>query len=567
MNVLLIIQARMASARLPGKTLMKLDNIPLIQHTITRAKRAKNVDKVILATSEKKENDLLEKACQRIGVECFRGSEDDVLKRVVDAAKKYNPKFIVRICGDEPLLDIRILEDAIKKHIDEKAEYTTTVNMVPRGLDVEVINYDVLQKIEKETTENLFREHVTTYILRNPNKFKILRTDFGKKIARPDIVLTVDTKDDFDFVEKIYYGLKTTKKLYSDRMAEKVIEIIDSGKVKRKPIILLRADGSEKKGMGDVITLMKIAEKMNDKYEFIFACRNYSEAIDFIKNKRFEVFALPLDLSIDDEIRRIKSLCKERYIKYCIVELVPNDEKYVKLLSEFLGTMMIDFFGDIKVYSDILLNWDLFTDGLKYKFVGNTKKLLGPSNVPIDEKVRKLRKISWNKNIKNITVTFGGSDPNGLCFLVLKSVKDIENRYAFKFIIGPAFKDMEKFKKEISKRKIEYAISPSNIYEIFSKSDLVISNGGVTCFELCALGVPFIGISNMEWEIKRLRKLHELKACKHIIINNDLKKNILQNVEHLGTKHSRESMSKKQTHLVDGKGLNRIVNAIKDSWE
>jgi spore coat polysaccharide biosynthesis protein SpsF len=569
-SVLVIIQARMASARLPGKTLMKLDGKPLIQHTIERAKKASNVDAVVLATSENKMDDPVEALCKKIRVPCFRGSEEDVLARVIGAAEKFGPKLIVRICGDEPFLDIQILEESIREHRAKKVDYSTTVGAVPKGLDVEVVNYDVLKHVGKIAKEAIYREHVTNYIVRNPEPFKMLRLDFGKKLARPDIVLTVDTKDDFDFIEKLYFALKKEKKLYSPKLAEEIIRLVDSGRVKRKSIVLLRADGSKEKGMGDVVSLMNIAEPLKDKYELIFASKDYAEGVDFIKSKGYEVFSLGVNIAREEEIKQVKALCDKRKINYCMVELFPNDASYVKELSQFLKTLVIDFFGNIEIYSDILVCWDFNAKDLKYDFKNkDTLKLLGPDYAPINDNIIKYAREKNNAKIKKITISFGGSDPNDLSFTlldVISSLSDLTRQYDFTFILGPGFKRIDEFANKAEDKNIKFIQSPKSIHYLFAKSDLVICSGGLTSFELCALRVPFIGISRLAWETRRLKKLESLQACSFIEADEGLKNNLLKALADLSGLEVRNKMSAKAKNIVDGKGASRIAKIIQQRW-
>jgi spore coat polysaccharide biosynthesis protein SpsF len=567
-RVLVIIQARMASSRLPEKVIMKLDGIPLIQHTIERAKKAINVDKVILATSKDKSNDSIEKLCRNLGVIYFRGQENDVLSRFIKAAEEFHPGIVVRICGDEPLLDSKILEKAIEMHKNMGVDYSTTVGSVPKGLDVEVINYDALKKADENAKTEEQREHVTKYILDNPKDFKIQKLNFGKHLARPDIAITVDTKEDFEFVEKIYYLLKKSNSLYSGSLSEKIIEIVDNNEAERKPIILLRADGSKEKGIGDIISLINMSDYLKDNFEFRFALRDYEGGIGFVKKKGYDVLCIPVESSKEEEVKQIESYCRLNKIKYCIIEIVPNDAVYVKELSKFLKVMVVDFEGSIKVYSDVLLSWNISAADLKYNYINkNALKLLGPEYTPLGNNILNFQKKVQNKGIKNITIVFGGTDAFNLSFILLDAISKIENKYNFTFILGPGFANSDSFKEKAQKIKCKIIISPKNIHEIFSESDLVISGGGLTAFELAGLGVPFIGISKVPWEIKRLKKMNSLGICRFVAVDKNMGMNVISIIEELLSQEKRIKMVGNGKRLVDGKGCLRIAEAIKSRWK
>ena len=567
-GVLVIIQARMASSRLPEKIIMKLDGIPLIQHTIERAKKATNVDKVILATSKDRLNDPVEKLCRNLDAICVRGEENEVLSRFIKAAEGLHPEIIVRICGDEPLLDTKILEKSIEMHKSAGVDYSTTVGSVPKGLDVEVINYDALKTAYENAKTEEQQEHVTKYILDNPKDFKIQKVDFGKHLARPDIALTIDTKEDFEFVEKIYYLLKKSNSLYSGSLAEKIIEIVDNNEAERKPIILLRADGSKEKGIGDIISLINMSDYLKDNFEFRFALRDYEGGIGFVKKKGYDVLCIPVESSKEEEVKQIEGYCRLNKIKYCIIEIVPNDPTYVKELSKFLKVMMVDFEGSIEVYSDVLLSWNISADGLKYDYMDkNTLKLLGPKYIPLGKELLNFQKKNQNKIVKNITIVFGGTDAFNLSFILLDAISKIENKHNFTFILGPGFAKTDSFKEKAGKVKCKVIISPKNIYEIFSESDLVISGGGLTAFELVGLDVPFIGISKVPWEIKRLKRMDSLGICRFIAVDKNLNGNVISMIEELSSQEKRMKMAESGKRLVDGKGCLRIAEAIKSRWK
>ncbi len=140
---LAIIQARMGSKRLPGKVLMNIGQKPMLQRVIERVKRAKLIDKVIVATSNKGKDDQIKKFCSKLNTECFRGSEEDVLARFYEAAKAQKADVVVRITADCPFVDPEIIDQIIEIHLKNKNDYTAnnTESSYPRGTDVEVFNF------------------------------------------------------------------------------------------------------------------------------------------------------------------------------------------------------------------------------------------------------------------------------------------------------------------------------------------------------------------------------------------------------------------------------------------
>lgn len=221
MNVVVIVQARIGSTRLPGKVLKKIRDKTILDYVIDRLKFCKNIDDIILATTTDKKDDVLEKYAINKEINYFRGSEEDVLSRYYEAAKKYHADTVVRITSDCPLIDPEIVDEIIKKHIGNEADYTsnTIKRTYPRGLDTEVFNFNILEEAYKHANEKYHREHVTPYIREHPERFKLQNIEAHGKIKRPDIRITVDTKEDFELMKKII--------LHFDDLSFKTESVID----------------------------------------------------------------------------------------------------------------------------------------------------------------------------------------------------------------------------------------------------------------------------------------------------------------------------------------------------
>jgi glutamate-1-semialdehyde 2,1-aminomutase len=168
-NVLAIIQARMGSTRLPGKVLKKIKNKNLLDILLSRLSLSKEIDKIVIATSENKINDPLQDFVLKKGFEVFRGDEEDVLSRYYQTAKIYNPQIIVRITGDCPLIDYQIVDEIIKVYKNGNYDYVsnTIKPTFPDGLDVEVFSIRALELANKEAKTSYEREHVTPFIKNN----------------------------------------------------------------------------------------------------------------------------------------------------------------------------------------------------------------------------------------------------------------------------------------------------------------------------------------------------------------------------------------------------------------
>jgi len=199
-----IVQARMSSTRLPGKVLKEILGRPMLWHLVNRLKQAQLVDKIIIATTDKAVDEPVIGLARELGIDSFAGSEADVLDRYYQAAKKYKAGVIVRITADCPLLDPHIVDEVVRRYSEGDCDYATnTLKLTyPDGLDVEVISYAALERAWREVKLASEREHVTPYIRKNPDRFRIANVESGVDLSR--LRWTVDREEDLEFVRQVY---------------------------------------------------------------------------------------------------------------------------------------------------------------------------------------------------------------------------------------------------------------------------------------------------------------------------------------------------------------------------
>lgn len=204
-----IIQARMGSTRLPGKIMLPILDKPVLKHLIERVQKSSSLDEIIIATSDNKNDDIIEKFCQKYEIKCFRGSEDDVLLRYFEAAKKFSVDTIVRLTSDTPLLDPKIIDKVILKYNQKQYDFVSNFFPLPRtypdGYNVEVFSMNILKQVNQEAKKPSDREHVTTFITMQSNKFKKYRVDSEKDLSK--YRLNLDYKEDFELIKSVIEGL------------------------------------------------------------------------------------------------------------------------------------------------------------------------------------------------------------------------------------------------------------------------------------------------------------------------------------------------------------------------
>lgn len=205
--ILAILQARVSSTRLPGKVLKPILGKPMLLLQIERVRRAKGLDKLLVATSTDPSDDAIEALCRKNSIGCSRGSLRDVLDRFYRAALPFRPEHVVRLTGDCPLADPEVIDRVIEAHLNGSFDYTSNAlePTYPDGLDVEIVRFAILEQAWKETTLPSHREHVTLYVYQHPELFRTanVRSDQDLSALR----WTVDEPADLEVVKSIYEGL------------------------------------------------------------------------------------------------------------------------------------------------------------------------------------------------------------------------------------------------------------------------------------------------------------------------------------------------------------------------
>jgi glutamate-1-semialdehyde aminotransferase/spore coat polysaccharide biosynthesis protein SpsF (cytidylyltransferase family) len=203
MNVLAIIQARMGSTRLPNKVMKLIDDKPMIEVLLLRLSKAKQIDKIIVATSSNSKNTPLVKHITKLSYGIYQGSENDVLDRYYQAALQYNPDIVVRITGDCPLIDPEVVDKVVNKFKESGVDYASNVSppSYPDGLDVEVFTFSALEMAAKNAKSSHDREHVTPYI-RNSKEFT--KINILNKVDHSSGRWTVDEPEDYKVIKSIF---------------------------------------------------------------------------------------------------------------------------------------------------------------------------------------------------------------------------------------------------------------------------------------------------------------------------------------------------------------------------
>ena len=274
MKIGAIIQARTSSSRLPRKVLKSLpfdSDVSVLQQVIRRVSKSKLIDEVIVATSNHEEDKEIVDVAKKENIKYYCGSLHNVLERYYHAANQNNLDVIVRITSDCPCMDSAVVDNIIQNHLDLGVDYTSNSlnESFPKGIDVEVINFDVLKRVYSEASHGYEKEHVTPFIYKShPNEFKI--NNYVGDEDNSNIRITLDTPQDYALLCCVYDNLYEKNNFFT---LDDILELFDE-----KPWI---------KSINEDIIQKKVLSTLSEELEeAIHLCdvQDLNKAKEFIEN-------------------------------------------------------------------------------------------------------------------------------------------------------------------------------------------------------------------------------------------------------------------------------------------
>ena len=266
-KIVIIIQARRSSTRLPDKIMLPLAGEPLFLRMFERVDYSKLADEIVIATTTNKSDDKVEEICNANKINCYRGSEDDLLDRHYKAGLEYNADVIVKIPSDCPLIDYRIIDKVLNFYLNNTDKYDFVSNLhpatYPDGNDVEVIPKNILKIAHKEATSQMEREHTTPFIWEKPERFRIgnIIWDTGLDYSMT-YRFTIDYKEDYELIKCVYDELYFKRQKFS---LEDILKLL-----KEKPEL----------------------KKLNEKFAGVNWYRNHLNELKTISEKQTKKFII-----------------------------------------------------------------------------------------------------------------------------------------------------------------------------------------------------------------------------------------------------------------------------------
>lgn len=216
-KIVATIEARMSSTRLPGKVLMPLAGKPALERLVDRLKKSKYIDEIVIATTVNTADKSIVKLAKKMGVGFWQGSEDDVLSRVLDAAKSVQADLIVEITGDCPLVDPCLVDRGIEEFFSQPVDYAANIipPSYPNGFDIQVFPLSVLQEVSELTKDPIDRVHVSYYIYKHPERYALRNWEAEEDCRWPDLRVTLDEKADYKLLNVIFEKLLPKDEYFS----------------------------------------------------------------------------------------------------------------------------------------------------------------------------------------------------------------------------------------------------------------------------------------------------------------------------------------------------------------
>lgn len=228
MKIVATICVRMGSTRFPGKVLKKINGKPLLYYLVERVKLSQNLDEIVIATSKNKENDAIEEFCNEYGLLCYRGSEDDVLDRILKSLRWRKADIGVEIFGDCPLIDPKIIDLIISEFLVDYDNLDFLSNDLkttyPPGMEVEVFKLSALEDANLRTNDLAIREHGTLFIRQSPEIYKIRNFEAPDNHKFPKLEIEVDTEEDLKVIEEIINYFKGRSDFSLDELIDFLIK-------------------------------------------------------------------------------------------------------------------------------------------------------------------------------------------------------------------------------------------------------------------------------------------------------------------------------------------------------
>jgi spore coat polysaccharide biosynthesis protein SpsF len=596
-HVVAVVQARMGSSRLPGKVLREASGRTLLAHLVQRLRRARTIDRIVIATTTSPADDELERAAEALGVGISRGSESDVLSRYAAAIAPLAIDTVVRVTADCPLLDEaevdRVVgEYLIRKNSAEPADYVTNqagnVRHIPRGLDVEVMSRSALERAQREATRPGDREHVTPYLYREPGRFRCVVTHYPYGDFS-DLRLTVDTPEDLALVRALFEALgpdarflevaaylreRPELKALNSHIEQKTV--LGEDELRRKRIggrlLLARADAGASIGFGHVARTSALLEawvELGGLAELVGA------GISGKARKRLEPVARVMEeaLTPDALVDRARAVSAAAVV----LDGYRFDAEEAALARARLPLLVWDDLAERVPNADVILNQNLGARPEAYAGARG-RVLAGAAYLCLRSEFRASLEPSraarrTETPVNRVLLGFGASDPAALGPRVAAALcRSLPVEVTVTVVVGPgvAASTREALADLGSQSaNLEILEDPAKLTDVLSSATVAVLAAGSMAWEALTLGVPSLLVAVAENQRVVVAGAVAAEAAEDAGgPDPELEARVSKGVLTLLSRPDRRrELSERAARLFDGRGCYRVIDALLDAME
>ena len=588
-KVVAIIIARLSSSRLLGKHFKLLLNKPLIQWTLDELRRSKYINEIVIATTDRSEDDRLCDVAEKNNIDCYRygGDIDEVTKMVRMAAETYKAELVISISGDCPLIYSPTIDRMIENLSNEKADVCNISEKngqkcIHEGIGVMTLN--AWRKADDLSNKAFYQEHPGSYVKDHAGEFTICTVTDDDIFYEINHRISIDTPADVEFMNRAFSILdgkgKDVKLPNLISLLKERPELMEINRhVYQKKIndnsikILFRADGGEGIGIGHIAREVTIAKRLIESYGagVRFLVNNDKSIKDKLSGEGLSFHTLPEGINREEEIDIIENIYKQFALNTIILDLN--------------GDISVEYMNSLKALNVPVVSLDNATEGAcladvnifpvahydphvldHCSAVGQVYG--GAEYVVINDKLHKPakeKKTSPGKTLR-VLITFGGSDPHNLTEKVAKALITPDLPVKLDVVIGPAFRATGKLEElsEKYKDRITCHKGIDNLAGLMTEVDIAFTAVGITVYELAYMGVPSVIISNYRADEQCLKSLRRMGISiplgyREDVTAGDIRQAMAEISKDINTL---QRMSMKCSQLIDGRGTERIADII-----
>lgn len=590
MKTVAIIQARMGSARLPGKVLMDLAGQPVLWHIVSRLRRCQKLDEIAIATTTREVDQPVVSFAGKDGIRAFRGPEDNVLSRILQAAEALSADIILRVCGDSPLIDPVAIDRLIEALIESGADYCIGDPETPTVHEgFSPFTVQALRKLSAIAGDDpLAREHVTAYFKQHPELFHTVTIPFSADYRLDESRLSIDHADDLRLLNEIYSRLHVPA---GEADVRDVVNLLRSepdllqinkrslngSQCLKKHVVLFRCDGDEKLGLGHVSRCLALADELKTIHEcgVTFAVGRGILAENRIREAGYPVELKPASSDESTWLNRIvQRLRPETLVLDIRSDISKKDAESWR--DKGLLIVSIDDPTNNRLLADLVfyppvpqvnrLDWSTFSGE---RFVGWEWLILDKSFYRMSVQKKKAPG-QRQRNTPAILVSMGGTDPQGMTVTVVSALKKLGETFSVTLVLGAGFSHKRELEEVLDdcRFKVDVYKNVKNMPELMAASDFAIISFGVTAYELAVMEVPSLYLCLTHDHAESAAEFVRAGLGESAGIHGDIKvarlaqsvKNFLKNRPFSAQPKQNSSCPEKKP--IDGRGVERVAGRI-----